>query len=280
MNSPTSSVTFSLLGKLGRLGNQFFQVAATIGIARKNGCPFFLPRWPAVSFLAPTDLAFSELVAGPRPYVEPSFAHRDVVVEGATDLRGFFQSERYFVGHETEIRKLFRPSSAVTDRIETKYGPLARKSGTCSLHIRRGDYLSLPHFADLWREGYYDRAMGLFPPGTTYLVFSDDIPWCRAHLAGSQFVFVEGQDAPEDLFLMSLCESHIIANSSFSWWGAWLNPRPNKTVVAPKSWFAGPLVDAGNPFQPATYHSGGHVRSWAWGFHDTSDLIPADWRRI
>lgn len=280
MNPHAAFVTFSLLGQLGRLGNQFFQVAATIGIARQNRCPFFLPRWPAASFLAPTDLAFSERPAGTTHYVEPSFAHRDVVVERATDLRGFFQSERYFIDHEAAIRKLFRPSSAVTDQIETKYGPIARKGGTCSLHIRRGDYLSLPHFADPWRDGYYDRAMSLFLPGTTFLVFSDDIPWCRTHLPGNQFVFVEGQDAPGDLFLMSLCESHIIANSSFSWWGAWLNPRKDKTVVAPKSWFAGPLVDARNPFKPATYNSAGDVRSWPWGFHDTSDLIPAGWRRI
>lgn len=280
MSEAQPRVTFSLLGQLGRLGNQFFQVAAAVGIARKNRFALSLPPWPAAGFLAPSDLSFSDGPPAPTAWVEPSFCWSDVALSGDTDLRGYFQSERYFSGNEDEIRHLFRPSTAVAGRIEDRYGKRARASSTCSLHVRRGDYVSLPQFADLWSDGYYDRAMKCFPGSTEFLVFSDDVPWCRKRLRGNRFVFVEGQEPAEDLFLMSLCAGHIIANSSFSWWGAWLDGRQEKKVVAPARWFAGPLADRAHPFRPAHYDAAGRVRRWPWGFHDTSDLIPGSWRQV
>ena len=81
---------------------------------------------------------------------------------------------------------------------------------------------------------------------------------------------MKGQSSVEDLFLMSLCKGHIIGNSSFSWWGAWLDARPQKTVIAPARWFAGSYADPSLPFSSRPYQ----------GYHDTRDIIPAEWIKL
>jgi hypothetical protein len=84
---------------------------------------------------------------------------------------------------------------------------------------------------------YYRNAIAEFSDDTRFLVFSDDIQWCKENFKGDNFHFIEGEKDYVDLYLMSLCNNNIIANSSFSWWGAWLNNTPNKKVIAPKQWF-------------------------------------------
>jgi hypothetical protein len=79
--------------------------------------------------------------------------------------------------------------------------------------------------------------MAAMPDGTTFLVFSDDMEWCKENFIGDQFIFVEGENDVTDLWIMSYCKHNIIANSSFSWWGAWLNDYKHKIVVAPLKWF-------------------------------------------
>ena len=117
---------------------------------------------------------------------------------------------------------------------------------------------------------YYERAMARFPADTTFVFFSDDAAWCRNRFGEGRMVFVEGQSSVEDLFLMSLCGGHIIANSSFSWWGAWLDPRPGKAVIAPARWFAGSYADPSQPFSSRPYR----------GYHDPRDIVPPDWIRL
>ena len=84
---------------------------------------------------------------------------------------------------------------------------------------------------------YYKNALDIIGGYENLYVFSDDINWCKTNLKFKNMVFVEGNDDVEDLWLMSLCDHNIIANSSFSWWGAWLNINPNKKVISPKRWF-------------------------------------------
>jgi hypothetical protein len=103
------------------------------------------------------------------------------------------------------------------------------------------------------------------------VVLSDDIPWCRTYFSGRRFTFIDGQSPAEDFFLMSACANHIISNSSFSWWGAWLGINPAKRVIAPRDWFTGEFADAAIPFVAGPPHH---------GFHDTRDLTPENWTRL
>lgn len=144
----------------------------------------------------------------------------------------FVQDEKYFKKHENEIRQMF--SDGITGGDER-----------VSIHVRRGDYVGNPFYVDLGHhkhedmsDNYYVRAMAMFP-NKKFVVFSDDIEWCKNNPIFKDCEFQHGTEV-EDMNAMANCEHNIIANSSFSWWGAWLNPNPNKIVVAPARWFSDP----------------------------------------
>lgn len=184
-------------------------------------------------------------------------------------LSGFWQSEKYFADIASLIRQEVTPTAAsISEQARQYVAGLRRDSGSViSLHVRRGD---LAHASEtLKRPGavygpptaleYVERAMAYFPPPCTFLVFSDseqDIAWCRRHIRAERLAFSSGRTDVEDLVLMSQCDHHIIANSTFSWWGAWLNPSMDKRVIAPSAWG----------------HAGGVVV--------TDDLIPPAWTMI
>ena len=264
-------VTFKALGRLGRLGNQLFQIAATIGAARRNGFECVFPPWPyAICFAYPIPQSANTPIA--RTFRERSFPFQETILSGPTDLLGFFQSERYFAHCEQEIRHFFTARRELVQQLQVTFGHLLATK-TCSIHVRRGDYVSrVPRlFAELAASDYYEKAIACFDKDTRFLVFSDDLPWCRQRFQGERFVFNEGLRDIADLFLMASCRGHIIANSSFSWWAAWLDPRPDKQVIAPLAWFAGEYADSSIPFRAGPLHR---------GFHDTRDLIPESWTRL
>lgn len=147
----------------------------------------------------------------------------------------WLQSPEHFAGHEDYIKEVF--SEGITPHQE----PFV------SLHVRRGDYVKHPMFEQLWATDYYDRAMAQFPRDSKFLIFSDDIEWCRRKWSGTQFQFSWGRNEIEDMNIMAGCQHNIIANSSFSWWGAYLNPNPNKIVVYPKAWHTDGIVRVGFP---------------------------------
>jgi len=181
-------------------------------------------------------------------------------------LDGFWQSEKYFDENSELIRKelVFKPNS------EADFITYQRKINTTetpiSIHIRRGDYVNHPEFSEKFGFvglDYYQRAVDYVrehTPRHRFFIFSDDVEWVRYNFQlGDEAVYVQNVSENgdvSDLQLMSLCHHHIIANSSFSWWGAWLNPRKDKVVVAPKQWYKN---------QP----------TW-----DTKDLLPATWIRL
>jgi len=156
-------------------------------------------------------------------------------------LLGFFQSERYFAPVADAIRADFTPIAPLSEearRIQEEIvaGP------SISVHVRRGDYVSNPHanrYHGTMGEEYYRRALErIGVEGARAFVFSDDPDWCRSGFAlGIPTTVVDGGGRPpvEDLVLMSTCRHHVLANSSFSWWGAWLDPDPG-VVVAPERW--------------------------------------------
>lgn len=263
-------VTYPALGRNGRLGNQLFQVAATLGVARRNGCDALFPAWRyAPVFAGPLAQSAGVLPAGQK-YVEPSFAYRDIDLRVSTELVGYFQSEKYFAHCAAEIRSIFAPNEKFAAQLDTCWSAFAGRR-TASVHVRRTDYVNHDYFANLAATDYYERAIAGCAADTVFLFFSDDIAWCREHFRDPRFVFMDGLGEVADLFLMMRCQTHIIANSSFSWWGAWLDPNPAKQVIAPRSWFAGPIADPAIPFRAGPPHS---------GFQDTSDLVPSSWLRV
>lgn len=157
-------------------------------------------------------------------------------------LEGYFQSEKYFVKHEKQIRKDFEIISPLKQKTNETIKHI-QEVNSVSLHIRRGDYLQhAMHNTD--KKVYYKSAMAIIESkvkNPVYFVFSDDIAWAKANFKTNfKTIFVDFNDALtnfEDLKLMSTCKHNIIANSSFSWWGAWLNDNESKIVIAPKLWF-------------------------------------------
>jgi hypothetical protein len=162
-------------------------------------------------------------------------------------LVGYWQCQKYFKEHEALIREEFKlkvpPSTANKELLQE-----IESGNAVSLHIRRGNFVNVPVVNAVHGTSslaYYEEAMKYISERVTdpvFYVFSDDIAWAKANLTGSRkFVFIEGNDAAhdyEDFRLMQRCKHHIIANSTFSWWAAWLNPSPGKMVIAPRQWFA------------------------------------------
>lgn len=176
-------------------------------------------------------------------------------------LNGFWQSEKYF----SNIRSVLLSDFSIINEIsiEAKKWEAAIKSkNAISIHIRRGDYLSLSsanEFHGICSIEYYNSAIEIMKSKNSqciFFFFSDDIDWVKSAFSSLENTeFVESMSNKEDLYLMSICKHNIIANSSFSWWGAWLNQNQDKIVIAPNKWFNDVKID-------------------------TTDLIPSSWIRI
>jgi hypothetical protein len=147
-------------------------------------------------------------------------------------LDGYWQSEKYFFDIEYTVRKNLKPDAMTVEKLTRKY-PVTE---SVSLHIRRTDYQYTNDIHPIQTIDYYEKALNLVDY-ENILVFSDDILWCKNNLDFNNMIFVENNDNIEDMWLMSLCKDNIIANSSFSWWGAWLNENKYKKVIAPSIWF-------------------------------------------
>lgn len=163
-------------------------------------------------------------------------------------LQGYWQSERYFAKYDDILRKDFTFKTNKNDIIRPLVEDIS-ESNAVSLHIRRGDYVNnIKTFAThgICPMEYYSEAIAFLQkqvPNMRLFVFSDDAEWVKENLMVNypSMVLINGnygENSYIDMQLMSLCTHNIIANSSFSWWGAWLNPNPNKIVIAPKKWFA------------------------------------------
>ena len=168
-------------------------------------------------------------------------------------LCGFYQSEKYFIEHKDKILDLFSIDEKYMEKIKDIYENIKGVNKiTVSLHIRRGDYLKLSHLHTNLTISYYNKATKLFNKEVLYIIFSDDIEWCKKNIKYSNIYFCE--DIPDiglplditELILMSMCDNNIIANSIFSWWGAWLNRNENKKVIAPRKWFMNDMMNFKN----------------------------------
>lgn len=244
--------TFTQLGNLGRLGNQMFQFASTLGLGHKKNQEVYFPlenhcRIPE-AFPATREYfrTLSEIVVSQR-YNEIDFRYSPEVLTlpSGTDLHGYFQTEKYFHFIREKILFLFSFNPEIEHKAQSVWDSeviqFAAGAETISLHVRRGDYLQYPNHHPTCSPDYYGTAISSFNPDAKFLVFSDDLQWCKTNFTGDKFYFPDTQSDLVDLKIMTMCNHHIIANSSFSWWGAWLNTNQEKRVVAPSNWF-GPEI--------------------------------------
>ena len=196
-------------------------------------------------------LGLPKLASSPNEYREPHF-HYDPAFEALgpqARIFGYFQSERYFRGIATSLREAFRPREPLSGSAAAALARIEASRLPISVHVRRGDYLNsaTKEVHGILGEAYYGEALARLEasvgPEAELFVFSDDAAAAEQMLnfaPKSRLVHVRGDPKRpwEDMALMARCRHHVVANSSFSWWGAWLNTSSDKVVVAPRAWFA------------------------------------------
>ena len=244
------TVAFNYLGKLGQLGNQMFQYAATKGIASKLNTSFMIPDHREIfddgignryTILLHDvfNLDGQRGILQTQNYIQEDnfcFEEKFFNMSSSTNvcLWGFFQTEKYFKHIEKQIRKDFTFKDEIKDECDDL---IKQFTNPIALHIRRGDFIWNNKNHPPLNLDYYKSALELFDSDREVIIFSDDTEWCKEQelFADDRFAVAEGGDQFYDLCLMSMCDDFIIANSTFSWWGAWLANRGK--VVAPKNWF-------------------------------------------
>ena len=258
---------------MGQLGNQMFQYASLKGIARNRGFDYMVAHNADVvvdslgnklytELFNPFDIDVKQGVLDTQQYIqEPHFQFSEELFNTCPDnasLVGYYQTPKYFNHIKDEIRSdfTFRPEilEPCKEMMEEMVEPVA-------LHIRRGDFIT--NVENHYNQGleYYEEALTKFEKNRQVIIFSDDTEWCNKQklFAPDRFLIAEGNSPYVDMCLMSMCTGFIIANSTFSWWPAWLSEAEDKTVVYPKQWFG----------------VTGYTKD-----HDVTDLFPRRWIKL
>lgn len=223
----------------GRLGNKLFQIATGYSMAKEANTNFLIPNWKYAHIFP--NVPVGQVTNFDIIYTEPHFHYSKPPVigqHGIVHLNGYFQSDKYFSSRE-DILKLLEFSTYVKSmaKLYQEFHKL-NLDEYFSIHVRRGDYTNLTnYYVDLANTDYYKTAIEK-SGCKKFIVFSDDIGFCIKYFSQFQdceFYFAEKNVDHIDLCLMTRCKGNIIANSSFSWWGAYLNK--NQNVVMPNDWF-------------------------------------------
>ncbi len=280
---------------IGGLGNQLFQYASAYALAKSQNKKliidvsrfseyrlhplrldklsidenFTYKRTFVKDIYRKISQKISPFFGGERHYFETDLSFNGALFfkENLSYLNGYFQSEKYFKDYRDELLSALVPRKSLSaEQSELKEKISSRSS--VSVHIRRGNYLSDSKALEthgLCDKYYFDRGFERIQgivndDNLQVVVFSDDIDWCKSHVRfPTETLYVKGDEkAPEiDMYLMSCCDHNIISNSSFSWWGAWLNQNESKVVVAPKRWFADEKMNS-----------------------QSYDIVPNEWLRV
>lgn len=246
----------------GGLGNQMFQIAAAHSLAlRNNDTSIFnfktcsTPNQGNQSSKY-EDTIFKKLKKTSHYdysyiYNETSFSYKEIPYSKDILLKGYFQSEKYFIDFKKEIIDLFH----IDENNDVNNFLKNFNKGITTVHVRRGDYLKYPDVHPTCTIEYYKKAIEII--GDSIFVFlSDDIGWVIDNFKNENFFYSPFNDEVDDFTLMVNSENNIMSNSSFSWWGSYLNRNKNKKIISPKQWF-------------------GHR-----GHKDTQDIIPDNWIQI
>lgn len=228
------TITYPHLGLAGRLGNQLWQIASTIGIAEMLGDDVSLPpEWPYRSVFSVPDKYFGDgthahgevpggIRAGSLMWHVPEF------------YRLYLQDLHLWIHIEERVRSYFAPKAPIIQDLHARFGDLLAEPDLVAVHCRRTDYVSDREQSLAIPMEYYRKAFAQVRG--KIVIFSDDPAWCRREFTwASPFRVIEGNKDYEDLILMTLCSQHVTANSTFSWWGAFLSH--NRTPIYPLHWF-------------------------------------------
>lgn len=257
----------------GRIGNNLFQIAAGASYAKKYNLDYkvvchdgyFLPE-PDNCYIKEYIKQFKDNILRKVPiqegrpkdecfyYYDIDFVYRKIPYHENILLYGTFHSYKYF--DKELVKELFEISPNEKQYILNKYGDILSQ-GVTSIHVRRGDYCKQPHRYAVASMPYFNKAIDRIGRDKLFLIISDDIEWCKKKFKGDNFYFSDNEKPIIDLYIQSLCQNNIISNSTFSWWGAWLNSNSDKLVVYPDPWY-------GKTFSN----------------YNTKDLIPAEWISI
>ena len=233
----------------GGLGNYLFQIAAAYGISKRDNKELQIDISDIAIIHSPLELYTNNILRNVQFGNIDNFIFihqtQDLPitftnipsVNGNLKLDGYYQNEKYFNQYREDILNLYKIDNLTENYLNEKY-PTLLFENTCSIHVRRGNYVDRQNFHPLQTIDYYKHSISIIGEDTLFLIFSDDIEWCKINLNFvKNKIFISGNLDYQDLYLMSMCNHNIIANSSFSWWGAWLNQNKNKKVIYPSFWF-------------------------------------------
>jgi len=265
-------ITFNRLGRYGNLGNTLFQYCTLLGVGKQLNYTVKIPNNPTYyedsyenynysifdGFDITTNILESTDIISHNYVYSGHIFNGDIFnIEDNTNIHGYFQCEKYFNFCREYILEKLQFKSTITREGNELFKNLdILPEETTSIHIRRGDYLKKTKFHPIQPVEYFKTAISKVK-NKNYLFFSDDIEWCKQVYGKNPNVYFSVNNNPfVDMYAMSKCKDNIIVNSSFSWWGAWLNKNQNKKVIAPKNWFGEAGIKRG---------------------YNSKDIIPQDW---
>lgn len=232
---------------MGGLGNQMFQIAKAKTEGFKNNIDVvFRP----ISFIPmegnqPTkymnnifrNLKFDNITEPLIRISEPSWSYNKIepLYHTSTEFFGYFQSSKNFLNFKKEIQKMFLPTEEFKKKIKSLYPQIFDKNSV-SIHVRRGDYLSISEVLPVLDKSYFDNCVNQIDYSNIF-IFSNDKVWSKNNLNYDNSTVVEGLEDYEEMWTISLCNHNIMSNSSFSWWGSYLNTNEDKKITVPSVWF-------------------------------------------
>ena len=233
---------------MGGLGNQMFQIAKAKTEGFKNNIDVvFRP----ISFIPmegnqPTkyfnnifrNVKFENITEPLVRISEPSWSYNEInpLYHTSTEFFGYFQSSKNFGNFKNQIIQLFEPTEEFINKIKNLY-PFVFEDNSISVHVRRGDYLGVSDILPVVDKSYLDECLNSLNNKGHIFIFSNDRDWVEKNLNYPNSTIVYGLDDYEELWMISLCKINIMSNSSFSWWGSFLNKNINKKVFVPSIWF-------------------------------------------
>ena len=251
--------SFTAVELAGQFGNQLFQLATGYAYALDNGVEFFIPDLVSKKlYNIPhnRDRLYNyigvfkqkEILSQDRQiWQQPSFRYTPIPPQlNRSYLVGYFQSEKYFLHREKDIRDVFEPPAHIRNAVLSNHTILTSGKYTVGVQIR--DYRKEQpqgRYHPTLSEDYYNRAMERFPKDAVFIVTSNNEGYARmvTKKFANRAIYLtseSGEDYIEHFYALYFCKGFVIANSSFGWWAAWLSRKTDKIIIAPKLWFAAP----------------------------------------
>lgn len=242
------SNVFYTANLMGGLGNQMFQISHALCQSWFHNKDCFFNNFAHTPMQAnqPTkyinnifrNIKFREIKTQVVKVSEShwNYPNLNFNVNQNIEFNGYFQSSKNFLGFDEKIKDIFEPTEEFINKLKLFY-PKIFNGNSISIHVRRGDYLTIPEVLPTLDISYFLNCLSKFDDITNVFIFSDDKSWIKNNFIGDNFTIVDGLEDYEEMWTMSLCKNNIISNSTFSWWGSFLNKNPQKKVLSPNKWF-------------------------------------------